>query len=706
MAGDSHLTRTGAFIGTPLYSSPEQIRGDGIDARTDVYSVAATLYFLLAGKPPHQASDAAGTLAKIVADPVPPLRTINAEIPTALDRAVLKGLERPRERRWQTLGDFRRALLPLAPGRMSIGSVGLRTAAFLTDAFLFKFFIVSLIQTDLVITRGRALTEPAWIVAVSLALDLVLWGMVFGVMEALLGYSPGKWLLRLRIRRAGGFGEAGWKRTLARTGVLYLLLGLPAELLAFANLATGNSVFVFWPALVGVRVLGVLAMASTMRATNGFRGLHDVVSGTCVVRLAESVIRRVPRIRREIRPFRNPMRRPIGVLETVGPFRIGGAVRWEPDRRVLLGEDPGLKRQVWIVMRAKGSAPPPTSRRDIGRPTRTRWLGGGDEAAGRWDAYVAPSGCPLVDLAGMHGLPWHDVRPILQDLSTEMAAACEEANLPERLSIEQVWVEPDGRVLFVDSLAPVGAQPDGEPHERALRLIRQTASVALEGGRRRVDDLQTPVRAVAPRHAIDYLDRLCRGEGAFPDPAAAVIGLAAISDRPTEITRSSRLVRIGLIALLCSIGLFFMFVFPLSKMFAVESFRTKYSDEPGAAFHYAFALMAAAAVGLPPLLWLVWSCATRGGLCLRWLGMCLVDKNGRPAARWRCAWRTLMTWLAAAVLLQLGVWSQADGSGRAWVLWTFWALAVIWMAVDVVIALIAPARSLHDRLSGTYLVPV
>ena len=44
---ESHLTRTGSFIGTPLYASPEQIKRDEIDERTDAYSVAATLYFLL-----------------------------------------------------------------------------------------------------------------------------------------------------------------------------------------------------------------------------------------------------------------------------------------------------------------------------------------------------------------------------------------------------------------------------------------------------------------------------------------------------------------------------------------------------------------------------------------------------------------------------------------------------------------------------------
>ena len=74
LGGDSQLTRTGAFLGTPLYASPEQIKCDPIDARTDVYSVAATLYFLLTGRPPFQEADAAATLARIVSEPAPSLR--------------------------------------------------------------------------------------------------------------------------------------------------------------------------------------------------------------------------------------------------------------------------------------------------------------------------------------------------------------------------------------------------------------------------------------------------------------------------------------------------------------------------------------------------------------------------------------------------------------------------------------------------------
>ena len=132
---DSHITRTGAFLGTPFYASPEQIKGEALDARTDVYSVAATLYYLLAGRAPFQGSDAAATLAKIVSDPPPPIRTIRPEVaPPSSNASSLEGWRRNRDRRYRDLGELASALLPFAPGRLQIGGLGLRLAAYLLDS--------------------------------------------------------------------------------------------------------------------------------------------------------------------------------------------------------------------------------------------------------------------------------------------------------------------------------------------------------------------------------------------------------------------------------------------------------------------------------------------------------------------------------------------------------------------------------------------
>ena len=90
----SHLTRTGGFVGTPLFASPEQLKGERLDARTDIYSVAATLYYLLTGRAPFQHADGASVIARVVSEPAPPPRSLKPDIPPALEQVVMRGLER------------------------------------------------------------------------------------------------------------------------------------------------------------------------------------------------------------------------------------------------------------------------------------------------------------------------------------------------------------------------------------------------------------------------------------------------------------------------------------------------------------------------------------------------------------------------------------------------------------------------------------
>jgi len=66
---DRDLTLTGAFLGTPAFASPEQVRSDDLDVRSDIYSVGATLYYLLTGRPPFEEANTLRLAALIAQEP-------------------------------------------------------------------------------------------------------------------------------------------------------------------------------------------------------------------------------------------------------------------------------------------------------------------------------------------------------------------------------------------------------------------------------------------------------------------------------------------------------------------------------------------------------------------------------------------------------------------------------------------------------------
>jgi tetratricopeptide (TPR) repeat protein/predicted Ser/Thr protein kinase len=96
------LTQTGALMGTPSYMAPEQARGEtrSIDRRSDVYSLGATLYELLAGVAPFTDATAVGTLAKVLHEEPPPLRARVPHLASDLETIVLKCVSKEPDQRY------------------------------------------------------------------------------------------------------------------------------------------------------------------------------------------------------------------------------------------------------------------------------------------------------------------------------------------------------------------------------------------------------------------------------------------------------------------------------------------------------------------------------------------------------------------------------------------------------------------------------
>lgn len=104
------LTRTGTSIGTPEYMAPEQIQGQKVDARTDIYALGIVLYESLTGWTPFTTTTPVATLYKQVNEPPPPLRQANINIPVWLEDVALKALEKSPQDRFQQASDFAEAL--------------------------------------------------------------------------------------------------------------------------------------------------------------------------------------------------------------------------------------------------------------------------------------------------------------------------------------------------------------------------------------------------------------------------------------------------------------------------------------------------------------------------------------------------------------------------------------------------------------------
>jgi serine/threonine-protein kinase len=119
-AGGERLTETGLSLGTPHYMSPEQAAGDpGLDARSDVYSLGAVVYEMLAGEPPHTGPTVQVIIAKLLTQAPTPLRLLRNTVPEPVSKAVAKALAKVASDRFDTAIQFSQALE--SPGAAAAG---------------------------------------------------------------------------------------------------------------------------------------------------------------------------------------------------------------------------------------------------------------------------------------------------------------------------------------------------------------------------------------------------------------------------------------------------------------------------------------------------------------------------------------------------------------------------------------------------------
>ena len=584
---DRHLTTSGAFLGTVLFASPEQIRGEPLDYASDVYSVCATLYYLLCGEAPYQHESVTAALAKAISEPPPPIRTKRPEVPAALEKVVMAGLERDRDRRWESLDELHDALAAVLPSRQVPARPRVLVGAYILDRIVLSFLTAPAELARQLIAHPDAdihldVSELRWPAALILL-------AYFAVGDGVYGATLGKWLLGLRVSRLGQTGPPGVWVALARTlvfhavlvGLVFLIPGLLVEWLGAAGGFIG-----FGSLLIGA----VLLLSQFRRTAGGYRGVHDFATG-CHVTQRPLPVRKLRLVSRRPNPLDQflPVTEPLP--EVVGGYVVRGRLsEGESGEQVWAAEDRALGRRVllWLWPDDRGVAPLPA---EVSRPTRLRRLGTGYLTwAGRgydWTVFAAPVGVPLADtIHPGRPLSWADARFLLEQLTDEFRTAEADGSMPERLGLNQVWVEPNGRVQLLDfPLSPpsfagkgAGGLGSGDPtpnplprRERGLQqgggfgssdstplgLLRQVASLTLEGVPRIAGG---PIWAPVPPHAMPVLARLFT-PGEYANPTDLHHDLAVTHSHQPEVTPAVRAAQLGIQAAFLALGLVVMFVF-------------------------------------------------------------------------------------------------------------------------------------------------
>ncbi len=122
--GGQQMTRAGEILGTPVYMSPEQVAGQPVDGRSDIYSLGVILYELTTGRRPFTGDSLAALFRAISQDTPPPPAEINSEVPPQLSRVIMRAMDRRPEKRYAGGRDLARALRECRPDGRSPAAGG------------------------------------------------------------------------------------------------------------------------------------------------------------------------------------------------------------------------------------------------------------------------------------------------------------------------------------------------------------------------------------------------------------------------------------------------------------------------------------------------------------------------------------------------------------------------------------------------------
>jgi serine/threonine protein kinase len=545
-SNQTQLTMFGTFMGTPAYASPEQVSGGDVDVRSDIYSVGATLYFLLTGRAPFEAANVMQMFAAVLKQDAASPRTHRPDIPEPLAQAVLRCLAKAPEARFATYADLRDALIPLSSKTLDAAPLSLRFVAYLID-------LVALSPVSMAAQYFTSSTP--WPTTATEAVDLVSQLLYFSALEGRWGASVGKRVCGLRVVNESNV-PAGFTRALVRVATMAAMTLPPTVVRQVMQQSGGDAASPMW---MVTRMLPVVLVCwavlwMTARKANGFRAIHDRVSGTHVVR---AVVSELPAAKIVVDPQ--------DAHSTTGELVGGYAVirrLWSGTREeVLVARDEALKRAVWIHRVPDRTLPLSAARQNVDRGTRLRVLASVRKHADSYDVYEAPDGGPLPAHQS-----WRAVRQWLSDLASELAAAIADGTAPSPLTLNHLWITRSGGIRVLDFPATADRGPTADAIVvadvvTAESFLAAVASFALAA------DGTADTRVALPMSARAFIAKLRRQAFTTFDELRASLHPAMLS-----LTGVSRGRRLGAIALGNAAMLLFTFGAALS---IVQAYRIR-----------------------------------------------------------------------------------------------------------------------------------
>ena len=694
LISDAEITQTGTFLGTPQFAAPEQVRHGAVDQRTDLFAVGSTLFYLLTAQAPFQ-GDAAAVIAQIVADDPPKIRSLRPDVPKSLQRMIGRCMAKRPKRRFQSATLLKRALLPFSSGGVSMADVGRRLAAYFLDMLLVSvlavFSMAVIALTNIALEQLGSNLKIERMIPSFAATVAVFAIPYFAICESIWGAAFGKRWLGIRIVNSYGESPSIWRSTL-RALILPGIFVALAELLeyfllkneAFEGFTTSlisDEALRSWvvPHFFNVAKLAIVAVCcSTMTRNNGFRGLHELISGTRAVRSLRGTRKSVFRW---LELYRQPAEAKEDLPETLGTYRVLGEIGRHANVRILLADDTDLKRQVWMYLSPRDLGRWWKRRATVQRSTRQRYLQEGTHEGMHWYAIEAIDGGPLRALITQEGtIPWEAGREVLPDLAAEIDASMEDDTLPASLGMDQLWLDKNGDLFVLDFPLLSPEQPlavIADPVTRAWNLFQELV------GRCRWNN-------ETPGEVADYLAELEQQPPTRKSFGNICARLKEAVKSPFRLDWDRRL---GLLAISAGVEFFFFSTVCFGFAYgAVRLFENIY-------------LAAAVATSLSVTIPAIAGYFFEGGLAFWISGFHVRDVTKRVVSRSRAGLRALVAWLPLTVPMTL---HAACTFKEEYVFYIFAAIpgaALIGVGlIGVVCAIAQPKRGLQDQLLGTYIV--